>query len=391
MKLSRRVMELAESATLAVSAKAAQMKADGIDVVGFGAGEPDFDTPAHICDAAIAAIRAGQTRYPKPASGLFATKLAVCDKLKRVSGLDYSPPQVIVTSGGKDAAYLLCHALLDPGDEVIIPAPYWVSYPEIVRLAGGVPVFIAGDESNDYKLTPDRLEAVVSDRTKLFLFNSPSNPSGVTYHPDEVRALAGVLESREILVFSDEIYDQLLYMGQQTLSYAATSEWAYGHTVTANSASKTYAMPGFRLGYAAGPVDVIKGMCKLQSQSTSGAATFAQVALAAALTGEQDCIETMRSEFETRAAHMHKRLTSMPDVRCPQPTGAFYCFPNVSGTFEKLGVAGSTEFSSRLLEEAMVAVVPGIAFGIDAHVRLSFASSMEQIDKGLDRIEAFLR
>jgi aspartate aminotransferase len=391
MTLSRRVMELAESATLAVSAKAAKMKADGIDVVGFGAGEPDFDTPPHICDAAIAAIRAGQTRYPKPASGLAATKQAVCSKLKRVSKLDYSPPQVIITSGGKDAAYLLCHALLDPGDEVVIPAPYWVSYPEIVRLAGGVPVFIAGDESNDYKLTPDRFESVLSERTKLFLFNSPSNPSGVTYHPNEVRALASVLESREILVFSDEIYDELLYNDQQTLSYAATGEWAYAHTITANSASKTYAMPGFRLGYAAGPAEVIKAMSKLQSQSTSGAATFSQVALAAALDGEQDCIETMRSEFQKRAAHMHNRLVAMPGVRCPKPTGAFYCFPNVSGSYNKLGVAGSTEFAARLLEEAKVAVVPGIAFGIDAHVRLSFASSLEKIDKGLDRIEAFLR
>jgi len=391
MKLSRRVMELAESATLAVSGKAARMKAQGIDVVGFGAGEPDFDTPAPICEATVAAIRAGQTRYPKPASGLVKTKHAICTRLKRVNQLDYAQDQVIVTSGGKDAAYLLIHALIDPGDEVIIPVPYWVSYPEIVRLAGGVPVFVCGSESDDFKLSPQLLESAITDRTRLFLFNSPSNPSGVTYHPDEVRALSNVLASYDVVVFSDEIYDQLLYDGQQTLSYAATSERAYDQTITANSASKTYAMPGFRLGYAAGPAPVIQAMAKLQSQSTSGAATFAQVALAAALEGTQDCIETMRREFERRAVHMHGRLTSMPGVRCARPTGAFYCFPNVSNTYEKLGVGGSSEFARRLLEEAHVAVVPGVAFGLDAHVRLSFASGMEQIDKGLDRIESFLR
>ena len=390
MRLSRRVMELAESATLAVSAKAARMRAEGVDVVGFGAGEPDFDTPQHICDAGVEAIRTGQTRYAKPASGIPTAKEAVCAKFLRENGLKYAPRQAIVTSGAKDAAYLAVHAVVDPGTEVIIPTPYWVSYPEIVKLAGGTPVFVSGPEERDYKLTPDDLESVLSDKTRMLIFNSPSNPSGVTYDPDEVRALATVLAERDVVVFSDEIYDRLLYDGQKSLSFAAASEAAYARTITANSASKTYAMPGWRLGYAAGPVELIKAMAKLQSQSTSGAATFGQVALATALTSDQQPVESMRVEFERRAKHMWGRLTRMPGVRCPRPTGAFYCFPNVAATFSRLDVAGSAEFAERLLDEVGVAVVPGIAFGMDAHVRLSFASSMEQIEAGLDRIEKFL-
>jgi len=391
MKLSRRVTELAESATLAVSAKAARMRAEGVDVVSFGAGEPDFDTPAHIRQAAIDALHEGQTRYPNPAFGLTVARQAVCNSLARDANLRYGPEQVIITSGGKDAAYLAFHALLDPGDEVVIPKPYWVSYPEMVRLAGGVPVFAVGTEKNDYKLTPEILRSALTSRTRMFIFNSPSNPSGVTYHSEEVRALAGILQDRDVVVLSDEIYDRLLYDGQKTLSYAAVSDRAYAQTLTCNSASKTYAMTGWRLGYAAGPVEIIKSMAKLQSQSTSGAATFSQIAYATALTGDQACVEAMRVEFERRGAHMWRRLTDMPGIRCPRPTGAFYCFPNVSRTYGKLGVHGSIEFAARLLEQARVAVVPGEAFGMDQHVRLSFATGMPQIDKGLDRIEAFLR
>jgi len=274
MRLSRRVVELVESATLAVSAKAARMKAEGVDVVSFGAGEPDFDTPAHIRQAAIDALHAGQTKYPSPASGIAVARKAVCESLARDAKLRYSPEQVIITSGGKDAAYMAFHALLDPGDEVVIPKPYWVSYPEMVRLAGGVPVFTAGSEKNDYKLTPQVLRSVLTARTRMFIFNSPSNPSGVTYHPEEVRALAQVLQDCDLIVLSDEIYDQLLYDGQKTISFAAVSDRAYAQTLTCNSASKTYAMTGWRLGYAAGPVEIIKAMAKLQSQSTSRAATF---------------------------------------------------------------------------------------------------------------------
>ena len=297
----------------------------------------------------------------------------------------------MVVSGGKMGIYLAIQALIQEGDEVVIPVPYWVSYPEMVRLAGGKPVFVTGPESRDYKLSPEQLRSAITDRTRLVLFNSPSNPSGVTYHPDEVRALASVLSGRDLIVLSDEIYDELLYGGQKTLSYAAVGEAAYRQTLTLNSASKTYAMTGWRIGFAAGPVELIQAMAKLQSQTTSGAATFTQVAFAEALIGDHAPIEMMRRELEGRAKLMHDRLSGMSGVRCPKPTGAFYCFPNVSETFQRLGVKGSTEFAGRLLEEARVAVVPGEAFGLDAHVRLSFALATPQMIEGLNRIEAFLR
>lgn len=391
MNLSQRVMALAESATLAVSAKAARMRAEGIDVIGFGAGEPDFDTPNHVKQAAYKAIEAGHTGYAKPASGLPAAKRAVCEKLARENDLQYSPEQVIITAGGKMCLYLAIHAIVNPGDEVIIPAPYWVSYPEIVKLAGGVPVFIQGAEENGYKLAPDILRKAVTDRTKMFCITSPSNPSGVTYFPDEIRALADVLKDHDLLVLSDEIYDRLVFDGQTTMSFAAAGDRAYAQTLTLNACSKTYAMTGWRVGYAAGPADVIKAMSKLQSQSTSGAVTFNQHALVEALTGDQGPVETMRREFQRRAVYMYDRLTALNGVRCPKPTGAFYCFPNVSGTFERLGVSGSSAFADKMLDEVSVAVVPGVAFGLDRHIRLSFAASMEQIEKGLDRIERFLK
>ncbi len=391
MKLARRVVEMAESATLAVSAKAARMKAQGLDVVSFGAGEPDFDTPSHIRQAAVDALYVGQTKYPNPASGIAVARKAICDRLAKDHSLTYSPEQVIVTSGGKDAAYLAIHALIEPGDEVVIPAPYWVSYPEMVQLAGGKCVYVHGPEEKDYKLTPALLESALTSRTRMVIFNSPSNPSGVTYHPEEIRGLAKVLEGRDLCVLSDEIYDRLLFGGQKTLSYAAVSPAAYAQTITANSASKTYAMTGWRLGYAAGPVEVIKSMAKLQSQSTSGAATFGQIAYASALNGPDEVVEVMRVEFERRGKFMWERLTDIPGVRCPRPTGAFYCFPNVSKSYGALGVKGSLEFASRLLDEAHVAVVPGLAFGMDAHIRLSFATNMQQIAKGLDRLEAWMK
>lgn len=391
MKLSRRVEELQESATLAVSAKAARMQAEGVDVVSFGAGELDFPTPEHIKQAGIKAINSGHTSYPKPSSGLTVAKKAVCAKFARDNGLTYQPEQVIITAGGKDGIYLAIQSLIDPGDEVVIPVPYWVSYPEIVQLAGGVPVFASGPESRDYKLSPADLAKALTPRTRAVFVNSPSNPSGVTYHPDEIRALAKVLDQRELIVISDEIYDELLYDGQTTLSYAAASPAALRQTLTLNSASKTYAMTGWRIGYAAGPVKLIQAMAKIQSQTTSGAVTFNQVALAEALTGDQGNVTAFRDELERRARFMHEHLQAMPGVTCPKPTGAFYCFPNVSGTFQRLGVTGSHGFADRLLETAKVAVVPGEPFGLDAHVRLSFATGMKQIEEGLRRIERFLK
>ncbi|MEK6676269.1 MAG: pyridoxal phosphate-dependent aminotransferase [Planctomycetota bacterium] len=390
-KLATRVVELEESSTLAVSAQAARMQASGINVISFGAGEPDFETPPHIARAGIQAIESGRTKYSKPASGNPAVKRAVCEKFARENSLAYQPEQVIVTAGGKMAVYLAVHAVVNPGDEVVIPVPYWVSYPEIVKLAGGVPVFVQGPQERDYKLTPELLHSALTPRTKLFIYNSPSNPSGVTYGPPETRELASVLQDRDVWVLSDEIYDQLVFGGQQALSFAATSPANYSHTITVNAGSKTYSMTGWRVGFAAGPREVIDAMAKLQSQTTSGAATFTQDALAAALTSSQDAAGVMRAEFERRAKYMWERLSSMPGVRCPRPTGAFYCFPDVSATYGRIGVKSSGEFAQRLLTEGQVAVVPGAGFGLDAHVRLSFACDRAHIDEGLDRMEAFLR
>lgn len=390
MKLARRVMELEESATLAVSNKAAKMKAEGVDVISFGAGELDFPTPAHITQAAMDAIRAGKTGYCKPTSGEAPAKQAVCAKLARDNQLTYKPEQVIITAGGKMGIYLAIQALIEEGDEVVIPAPYWVSYPEMVKLAGGKPVFAQGPESRDYKLSPDDLKSAITSRTRMVLLCSPSNPSGVTYDPDELRALARVMEDRDLIVLSDEIYDELVFHGQRTMSYAACSPKAYAQALTLNSASKTYSMTGWRVGYAAGPTPVIQAMAKLQSQTTSGAVTFVQYALAAALTSDQGCVRAMRDELEGRCKVMYERLVSIPGVSCPKPTGAFYCFPNVSGTYRRLGVAGSTQFAEMLLDKAKVAVVPGGAFGLDGHVRLSYATSLPIIEEGLRRIERFL-
>lgn len=390
MKISNRIEALAESATLAVASRAAQMKADGIDVLGFGAGEPDFDTPDHIKTATINAIKAGATKYAKPTSGIMEVKQAVCEKLKRQNDLSYEPSQVIVTAGGKMACYLAIHALVNPGDEVIIPTPYWVSYPEIVKLAGGVPVFVTGDESNDFKITPDQLASAITNKTRMFLFNSPSNPGGFTYHPAEVDALAAVTCDKDIAVLSDEIYDQLVFGDQRTKSFASCGSAAYDQTLTINAGSKTYSMTGWRIGYVAGPQAAIKAMAKLQSQSTSGACTFVQYGLAEALIADQGEVERMRVQFEKRAAHIHERLNALPGVTCRKPTGAFYAFPNISGACKKLGVTGSTAFAAKVLESVHVAVVPGVAFGSDDHVRFSFACSKEQIDAGMDRLAGLL-
>ncbi len=390
MKLSQRSEQLVESATLAVASKAAEMQSKGIDVVGFGAGEPDFNTPENIRNACKAALDAGHTKYAKPASGIVPAKQAVCTKLKRENNLDYKPSQVLLTVGGKEALYLATMALVDPGDEVILPAPYWVSYPEQVGLAGGKVVYVQGKESNSFKLTAQEIANAITPKTKVLIFNSPSNPGGFTYSPEEVQAIAKVVEGKNIVVFSDEMYDRLLYGNQRFQSFAACGPKAYEQTITFNAGSKTYSMTGWRIGYAAGPESIIKAMAKIQSQTSSGTATFCQHALAAALNGPQDSVEAMRKEFERRAEYMWQRLNSIKGISCIQPTGAFYAFPNVVEACKILGVKGSLEFSAVLLDKAHVAVVPGSAFGCDDNVRLSFATSMEQIQKGLDRIEELL-
>jgi len=389
--ISLRAQELEESATLAVSAKAAKMQSEGIDVVSFGAGEPDFDTPDHIKQAACEAIKKGMTKYAKPASGIMPAKEAVCESLKKMNDLDYKPGQVLITVGGKEALYLAIMALMDPGDECIIPIPYWVSYPEMVKLAQGKSVFIEGKEQNEFKLTPDEIAARITPRTKLFVFNSPSNPGGFSYTPAETRAIADMLmDHPRVIILSDEMYDRLLFTGQKYLSFAGTRKEMYDRTLTFNAGSKTYSMTGWRIGYVAGPLPIIQNMAKIQSQTTSGTATFCQQALAVALRSDQACVEQMRQEFARRAEHMWKRLNAIPGVRCVRPTGAFYAFPNVSGAFKKLGVTNSLDFASKVLEQAHVALVPGSAFGADNYVRLSFATSMAQIDKGLDRLQKLL-
>jgi len=390
MKLSRRIQQLEESATLAVSAKAAAMQKQGIDVVSFGAGEPDFGTPQHIKDACTAAMAAGHTGYAKPASGILAAKEAACSKLKRENGLEYKPSQVLITVGGKEALFLATMCLLEEGDEAILPVPYWVSYPEQIKLAGARVVPVVGDEAHSYKLTAEQIAKAITPRTRVLIFNSPSNPGGFTYTPEEVKAVADVVAGHDLIVFSDEMYDRLIYGDQRFTSFAAARPGLYEKTLTFNAGSKTYSMTGWRVGYVAGPQDIINNMAKLQSQTTSGTATFNQHALAAALNGDQKPVEAMRREFERRAEYMHQRLGALKGVTCVRPTGAFYAFPNVSGAYAALGVKGSLAFSAKVLEEAHVALVPGEAFGMDANVRLSFATSMDNIRKGLDRLEKLL-
>jgi aspartate aminotransferase len=391
MNLSQRVTHLDEAATLAVAAKAAELKRQGVDIAAFGAGEPDFDTPDTIKAAASRALAAGHTSYAKPTSGIPEARAAVCEKFRRDNNLRYDPDQVIVTVGGKEALFLAFASLIDPGDEVLLPVPYWVSFAEQVKLCGGKVVLLPGAESNDLKVTPEQVASACTPRSKVFVFNSPSNPGGFAYTPAEVRAIADALKGRDVIVFSDEMYDRLLYGAcREFMSFAAVSPEWYEKTLTFNAASKTHAMTGWRVGFAAGPKAVIRAMAKLQTHTTSGTATFIQHALVEALTGDQSHVEQMRRAFEERGRHLHQRLCLLKDVTCVRPTGAFYCFPNVSAAYGRLGVRGSADFCNLALEKAHVAMVPGIAFGMDTHVRLSFATDMATINKGLDRLEMLL-
>ena len=395
MKVSQRAQSVPPSATIAVTARAKELKAQGVDVVGFGAGEPDFDTPDYIKEAAIKAMKEGQTKYTA-AAGIPALRQAIADKLQKDNGLRYTADQVIVNVGGKHSVYEAMQAVLDPGDEVILPTPYWVTYPETIKLAGAVARVVQTDKANSYKLTPDQLKAAINDKTAMLVLNSPSNPGGFTYTPDELRALAKVLEGTNVAVISDEIYEKLIYGDTKFISFAALSEDAFNRTLTLNGLSKAFSMTGWRLGYTAGPLDVIKAMGRLQSHMTSNAVTFGQYAAIAALGAEADAaIEKMRVEFEKRGKHMAERLRAMDGVECMDPTGAFYCFPDVSAHFGRtIGgakIADGMELAKALLEQSNVALVPGVAFGCPDNVRLSFACSMEQIDKGLDRIEKWLK
>jgi aspartate aminotransferase len=394
--LSQRVSLVSDSITLAVTAKAAAMKKSGIDVVGFGAGEPDFDTPVFIKDAAKAALDKAQTKYT-PTPCFPELKQAIAAKFNTENGLPYKPEQITVGAGGKFCLYLAFMALLNPGDEVLIPSPYWVSYPEQVKLAGGVNKIIRGEESNGFKITPQQLKAAISPKTRALIINSPSNPAGHAYTPAEMKALADVVaEHPQVTVFSDEIYEKLVYDGFKSVSFATLHPALLERTLTFNCHSKSFAMTGWRVGYVGGPRHVIDAMNKLQSQMTSHITSFTQMPAALALTDARgnESAEKMRVQFEERAHHMHQRLSVLANITCVKPAGAFYCFPNISAYLGKsaggVKLTDAVSFAAALLEQNHVAVVPGNDSGFDTHIRLSFATGMEQIDKGIDRIKAFL-
>ena len=394
MKVSKRAQEVPPSATIAVTTRALELKAQGVDVVGFGAGAPDFDTPDYIKDAAIKALKGGKTKYTA-AAGIIELRTAIANKLKKENGLEYSPQQVIVNIGGKHSLYEAMQAVLDPGDEVILPAPYWVTYAETIKLAGAVAKIIQTDRDNSYKMTPSQLKEAITAKTAMLVINSPNNPGGFTYTPEELKAIAKVLEGTKVMVLSDEIYEKLIYGDTRFVSFASLSEDAYNRTLTLNGFSKAFSMTGWRLGYTAGPLEVIKAMGRLQSHMTSNPVTFGQYAAIAAL-GEpaEQAIESMRQEFERRGKYMVERLNGIEGVECPESTGAFYCFPDVSGHYGRningSQINGSMDFAKALLEQTNVALVPGLPFGCDNNVRLSFACSLGQITKGLDRLEEWL-
>jgi aspartate aminotransferase len=394
MKVSKRAQAVPPSATIAVDSKAKQMKAQGIDVIGFGAGEPDFDTPDFIKESAIKALKAGKVRYT-PAEGTLELRTAVAEKLKRDNNLTYAPEQVIVNIGAKHSIYAAMQAVIDPGDEVIMPAPFWVTYPETIKLAEGTMKVVETDPKNEFKMTAQQLKAALTKKTAMVVLNSPNNPGGFTYTPDELAALAKALEGTEVVVLSDEIYEKLIYGNTKFISFAALSADAYNRTLTVNGLSKTYAMTGWRLGYTAGPANVIKAMARLQSHMTQNAVTFTQDAAITALRDTSDTIEKMRLEFEKRSKIIADLLGAIPGVVCPRPTGAFYAFPDVSKHFGRtIGgtkIAGSMEFAQALLEQANVAVVPGAPFGAPNNIRLSFACSIPNIEKGVNRIAEWLK
>ena len=390
MELARRVKEIKPSPTLAVDAKAKALLAQGIDVIGFGAGEPDFDTPENIKDAAIRALKAGFTKYT-PAGGTEELKKAVCQKLKKDNNLDYEPAEILISCGAKHSLYNICQALFEEGDEVLIPAPYWVSYPDMVLLAGGTPVIIKTAEKTGFRMTAADLEKAITKKTKALILNSPSNPTGASYTKEDLTAIARVLLKTGITVISDEIYEKLVYDGFSFCSIASVDPKLKGQAIVVNGVSKSYSMTGWRIGYAAGPKPLITAMTNIQSQSTSNPTSISQKASLEALNGPQDFIQTMLKEFDHRRTYMVDRLNAMPGVSCFKPSGAFYAFPNFSGVFgRKAGsttITDSTALSQYLLESVNVAVVPGVAFGADENIRLSYATSFENIQKGLDRIQ----
>ena len=384
-KISQRAASLSPSLTLAIDAKAKAMKAAGEDVVGFGAGEPDFDTPQHIKDAAAKALAAGFTKYT-PSSGIPELREAIAAKFQRENGLTYKPSQIIVSCGGKHSCFNVILATCEPGDEVIIPAPYWLSYPEMVKLAGAKPVILPTTDQTEFKLTPDQLRQAITPNTRLLILNSPSNPTGSVYSPAEVKAIGDICVEKNVLIMSDEIYEHLLYDGAEVKSVASFSPAHYDHTIVVHGLAKAWSMTGWRLGFLAAPEPIAKAIDAVQSHSTSNPTSFAQKGGVAALTGPQDHLPVWLAEFDKRRRYAYQKLNSIPGLSCVNAKGAFYLFPNISQTGLK-----SADFCARLLESQKVAAVPGIAFGADNNIRLSYATSMANIEKGLDRLDQFCR
>jgi aspartate aminotransferase len=391
MKLTARINTIKPSPTLAITMKANALRAEGRDIIGFGAGEPDFDTPNHVKQAAIRAIEAGFTKYT-PVGGIDELKDAIIGKLERDNGLTYARSQIVVSCGAKHTLYNLAQVLFEEGDEVIIPSPYWVSYPDIVMLTGAKPVILETKASGGFKIQPSQLEAAIGERTRAVILNSPSNPSGVAYSPDEMKALAEVLTRKGVLVISDDIYEKILYDGMPFSNVPSVCPAMKDLTVVVNGLSKSHAMTGWRIGYAAGPSDIIAAVTKLQSQNTSNPNSIAQKASVEALNGDQAVVHGMVREFEKRRNVIVERLNAIPGVTCMLPQGAFYVFPCIAGLLgRKQGgkiLRTSSDWAAYLLEEANVAVIPGGEFGHDDHLRLSYATSMADIEKGLDRISA---
>jgi aspartate aminotransferase len=390
MKLADRVSALTPSTTLAITAKAKELKAAGHDVIGLGAGEPDFNTPQHIIDAAVHSMNAGQTKYT-PAGGLAELKKEIIGKFQQDQNLAYKPGEIIVCTGAKHALYTLFQVLLNKGDEVIIPAPYWVSYPEQVKLADGVPVYVNALEENQFKMTPDQLKAAITEKTKAVIINSPSNPTGMLYSKEELEELGSICLQQNVLIVSDEIYEKLIYGENTHVSIAEISEELKQQTIIINGVSKSHSMTGWRIGYAAGNEQIIKAMTNLASHSTSNPTSIAQYASIAAYAGSQVPVEEMRKAFEERLNIIYDKLVSIPGITCLKPQGAFYLFPNAKQAAEITGFANVDDFVEALLEKEKVAIVPGSGFGAPENVRLSYATSLHTLEEALVRIDRFVK
>ena len=389
-QLANRVHTLSPSTTLAITAKAKELKQQGIDVIGLGAGEPDYNTPQNILDAAIKSMNEGHTKYT-PAGGLPALKKAIVDKLQRDQGLTYMPSEILVGIGAKHVLYTLFQVLLNEQDEVIIPIPYWVSYPEQVKLAGGVPVYIEGTAEQQYKVSPQQIQGAITDKTKAIILNSPSNPSGMLYTEEELKDIAAICKEANIWIISDEIYEKLIYGDAKHVSIAQTSDDAKGRTLLINGVSKSHSMTGWRIGYAAGNKEIITAMTDLASHSTSNPVTTSQYAAIEAYNGPQDAVEEMRAAFESRLEIIYPKVVAIPGFKVLKPQGAFYLLPDVSETARKTGYENVDAFVDALLTEANVAVIPGSGFGAPSTIRLSYATSLDLLEAAVARIDSFVK